>query len=223
MAKIYTLLFTSLILLITGCSVERNLKLDARVPLPPAFQKIPLHIGVYYSPEFVEYTKKLEMLSCGPHGRRDRFDIFFIFPIGAASKDLFDQITASMFTKVTVTSVPSRSLNTALPLDEILEPEVDFFKWDTLCSKDYFSEGKMAAAVGYTIRVYGPDGRPLTKILVKGLSIEKPKLCFRDCRDSLVTEKAIQDAMAKFMVEFPEQPAVRQWLSTAVKRSGKVQ
>jgi len=49
--KHFMALFITLILCVAGCSVERSLKLDARLPLPPAVKPAPLHIGVYYGPD----------------------------------------------------------------------------------------------------------------------------------------------------------------------------
>jgi hypothetical protein len=53
-------LLTILVLLEAGRS--HTVKFDTRLALSPAVKQIPLHVGVYYSPEFVEYTKKAELI-----------------------------------------------------------------------------------------------------------------------------------------------------------------
>ncbi|MBP6941810.1 MAG: hypothetical protein KBB65_08560 [Syntrophorhabdaceae bacterium] len=210
--KHFMALFITLILCVAGCSVERSLKLDARLPLPPAVKPAPLHIGVYYGPEFIDYTKKIELIGCGPSGRRDRYGIFFIFPVGAASRDLFDQVAAGMFAAVTRVSDPAKPFRDASSLDGLLELRIESFDWGTACTKDYFSTGKFTASVRYVIDLYDSGGSSVASMSVEGLGIEKPRFCLVDCKDSLAAERAMRDAMAKFMVEFNEQPQVREWL-----------
>jgi len=222
--KNYIALFTALFLFIAGCSIERNLKLDARVPLPPAVKQIPLHIGVYYSPEFIEYTKKIELVGCGPNGRRDKTGIFFIFPVGNASRDLFDQIFTSIFATVTRMSDLSNSFSDNPAVDGFLEPRIKSFDWDTACSQNYLSTGHLSARVNYVIDLHDPDGNLVISMPIEGRSKEKPKVCFGEgCKDSIVAEQAMQDAIAKFMINFGEQPDVKQWLSTRVSAPGKRQ
>ena len=214
-AKTRIALFSAFILIAAGCSFERNLKLDARLPFSPAIRQIPLRIGVYYSQEFSDYTRRIELIGCGPSGRRDKSGIFFIFPVGASSRDLFGQIAASMFTTVTTTSVASLSGNSGTPMDGLLEPRIESFEWGTECTKDYLSSGRLTARVSYIINLYdSPDGRLVTSMHVTGQATEKPRLCFKDCKDSIAAEKAIQNAMAVFMTDFQQQPEVRRWLST---------
>jgi hypothetical protein len=226
--KIYCALFITLILLVAGCSYERTLKLDARLPLSPAVKQNPLHIGVYYSPEFVEYTKKIELIGCGPPGRQDHYDIFFTFPLGIASRDLFEQIIASMFTTVTIMPNPPHSSCNTPSVDGVLEPLIISFGWGMSCSQDYLFTGKISANVSYIINLYDPDGHLIVSMYVEGRGIEKPKLCFGDrcnsrfaAESSIAAEQAMQDAMAKFMVEFQEQPEVKQWLSSFVSPPGE--
>jgi hypothetical protein len=215
-------LLTASFLLLTGCSFERNLKLDARLPHLPAVKQMPVHIGLYYSPEFVKYARRIELIGCGPSGRRDRWGIYFVFPVGAASEDLFDQVIASMFSTVTSTSGPSQSSNNVSSVDGFLVPQIESFDWDTVCSKDFLSTGKFTARVTYVINFYSRDGLLVSSMRVEGLGTEKPRLCF-SCKDSLATEQAMQNAMAKFMIEFPKQPEVKQWLSTHVPVPGNHQ
>jgi len=218
----YVALFSVLSLLMTGCSFERTMKLDARLSVPPAVRQSPLHIGVYYSREYIEFTKKLEMTACGPNGRRDGTGVFFIFPLGVASRDLFDQITAGMFTAVTRMPDPSSTVSQSLSLDGYLAPEIESFEWDMACSKAYFSAGNLVANITYVIKLYSHNGQFVTSMSIHGSGAVQPKPCFRNCRDSLVTEQAMQDAMAKFMIEFYEQQEVKPWFLTLDKGRGAI-
>jgi hypothetical protein len=220
--KTYCLITTIFILLVAGCSIEHPLKLDARLPLPPAIKQYPLNIGVYYSPEFVEYTKKIELIGCGPYGRRDKSGIFFTFPIGTATRDLFDQSIANMFKIVTRMSIPSLSSGNTSSVDGVFEPRIESFAWDMVCSNNFLSTGKLSTNVSYFINLYDPEGHLVVSMHVEGRSIEKPKLCFGEsCKDSIAAEQAMQDAMAKFMTDFQEQPEVKRWLSTRISVAGK--
>lgn len=215
--KKYLTLFTTLFLFMVGCSFERTLKLDARLSRPPAVKQIPLRIGVYYNPEFTDFTKKLELIGCGPNGRKDKSGIFFTFTIGEASKDLFDQCISSMFTAVLQIPSPRHCSNHASSIDGWLEPKIESFNWETICSNDFFSQGRIVARVVYSVNLYGCDGRLVTSIESIGSSSEHPKVCLtKDCKDSLATEQAMQDAMAKFMIDFYDQPEVQQWLSSHI-------
>ena len=219
--KSFMVLLITLFLPMMGCSIERSLKLDARLPLPPAVQQMPLHVGVYYDPEFVDYTKKIELITCGPSGRRDKTGIFYTFPVGAASGDLFDQIIGSMFTTVTKASALSQPLRNTSSVDGMLELRIESFDWGTVCTKDYLSTGKFTASISYIINLYSSEGPLVASMRVEGLGTEKFKVCMVDCEDSLATKQAIKDAMAKFMIEFSEEPEVRKWLSAHKVAGGK--
>jgi len=216
-AGIHRALLTILVLSVAGCSY--TVKFDARLPVSPAVEQIPLRVGVYYSPEFVEYTKKAELIGCAPNGRKDRWGIFYIFPVGTTSREVFDQIITSMFATVTRTSGPPQSLIGASSLDGMLEPRIESFDWDTVCSDRYFSSGKFMAKVQYVVNLYDSlDGHLVASIRAEGQHSEKPKLSLDN---NYGAAGAIQDAMAKFVIDFYEQPEVKRWLS--VRMSGNHQ
>jgi hypothetical protein len=80
---------------------------------------------------------------------------------------------------------------------------------------------KNAARVSYIINLYnGPDGQLVSSMHVEGRSIEKPKDLFFHIKDSLAAEQAMQEAMARFMIDFYERPEVKQWIATRVLVSG---
>jgi len=192
-------------------------KFDARLPVSPAVDQIPLHVGVYYSPEFVEYTKKAELIGCGPNGRRDKWGIFYIFPVGTVSRDLFDQIVASMFVTATRTSGPPQSLNGAPSIDGLIEPRIESFDWDMVCSAEYFSSGKFMAKVRYVIDLYDSlDGHLVASMPAEGEHIEKPKLSLDP---NFGAKGAIQGAMAKFILDFYHRSEVKAWVSTRMSGS----
>ena len=217
-AGVHRALLTMLVLLVAGCSY--TVKFDARLPVAPAVDQIPLHVGVYYSPEFVEYTKKAELIGCGPNGRRDRWGIFYVFPVGTVSRDLFDQIVASMFATVTKTSGPPQSLNGAPSIDGLLEPRIESFDWDTVCSAEYFSSGKFMAKVRYVINLYDSlDGHLVASMPAEGQHTENPRLSKLSLDWNYGAKGAIQDAMAKFILDFYDRSEVKAWVSTRMSGS----
>jgi hypothetical protein len=211
--KNYPVLCTALLLLLTGCSFERHVRLSTRLPIRPAVEQLPLRIGVHYSEEFIESTKKLEVIGCGPNGRRDPSGIFFIFPIGIASRDLFDQVVASMFASVTHVAGLSQPPHQPSAIAGLLEPLIESFTWELECTDNYLSDGKYAAVIEYVVNLYEPDGQLVKSFRVQGAGFETPRLCFRDCRDSFAADQAMLDAMAYFMVEFRKQPEINRWIS----------
>lgn len=207
--KNYMALLIALFLFTAGCTVERNLKLDARLSIPPAFKQMPFRIGVYYSPEFLALANKFEFV-CHPN---ERSDIFFIFPIGAASSDLFDQIITSMFISVTrLHNLPQPS-SKGSSIDGLLELQIESFKWEPVCSKDK-ALYHILAKIRYIVNLYDPGGHLISSLRITGSGFERPKACFTGCKDSYATEQAMQDAMANFMLKFCEQSEVKQWIST---------
>lgn len=219
--KNYMTLFTTLFLLMAGCSFEQNVKLDARLSIPPAVKQMPQHIGVYYSPEFIEFKKKIE-LGCLRNGKWEKTSFFFTFPVGTASRDLFNQCLSSMFTSVETIPAPHLRSNQAFSIDGWLEPKIESFNWEMNCTNDYFSAGSFTATIVYLIKIYDSDGHLVTSIKAMGTSTAKsPKPCFKDCRDS-PTEQAIQDAMAKFLIDFYDRAEIQQWLSNHVTVPGEL-
>lgn len=209
MAKNHIALFIAVCLLLMGCAVERNVKLDTRLPLHPAIAQVPLRMGVYYSPDYLAFTKKIEF-ACSTS---ERSDVFFIFPIGAASSDLFDQIIASMFTSVTRRFSLSQLTDKASSLDGILAPQIESFTWEAICSVPNTID-HLLASIRYRVNLYDPGGQLVASMQMAGSGYERPRVCFSNCKDSFAAEQAMQDAMAKFMLEFCDQPEVKHWMST---------
>jgi hypothetical protein len=90
-----------------------------------------------------------------------------------------------------------------------------------VCSQDYLSTGIIVAKVSYVIHLYnGPDRHLIASIHVEGRSREHPELCLKECRDSLAAEQAIQDSMARFIIDFYDQPEVKRWISTHSTTTG---
>lgn len=217
---IYRTLAIAFIIIMTGCSHERTAQLDTRLPRSPVVKQMPLHVGVDYSPEFLGFTARKEIIFCGPSGRKDSTRIYYTFPIGAASRDLFDQIIESMFTEITRTA---GTLTNTSSVDALLEPQIEFFDLDFVCSQDSLSEETISAKVNYVIHLYnGPDRHLVVSFHVGGQSRERPYLVVRNAGKTLA-EQAMRDAMARFMIEFQDNPEVKRWLSTRSAVTGTQQ
>jgi hypothetical protein len=221
-AKIFRTLVAVFFLLVSGCAYEHTKKMDVRLPLPPIAKQLPLRIGVYYSPEFIEYTQKVGQLELFERNRSDvpsKANLFIlIFPVGSSSRDLFDQITSSMFTTVIRTAGPSQSSG-HLSLDGLLEPRIESFEFYGV--KENPKSPHIAASVSYVINLYnGPDGQLVSSMHVEGRSRESTKSLFSHIKDNPTAEHAMQEAMARFMIDFYERPEVKQWIATRVLVSG---
>jgi hypothetical protein len=207
--------------------MTRMVKLDARLPLSPIVEKLPLHVGVHYSPEFLVYVRKFPFIMCADGGRSPISDsgMSYAFPVGTASKDLFDQVIASMFTIATRSSDQSSPLSGVTSFDGVFELQIVSFDWASSCFYGKWTpKGRFITRVSYTISLYSKDGHLVTSMNFNGEGSEKYEVCFFvDCEKSLATEEAMLDAMAKFMIEFREQPEVKRWLSTLSAGQGNNQ
>jgi hypothetical protein len=128
-----------------------------------------------------------------------------------------------MFISVTRTSAPSQPLSNISSLDGLLEPRIESFDWDTDFSDPSFV--KFRARVSYVINLYNsPDGSFVTSMHAEGQNTEKAYLVAAgDSKQRLAAEQAMRNAMAKFVIDFQEQPEVKRWRSTHTSVPGNHQ
>lgn len=182
--------------LISGCS--HAIPLKASVDRPPNINKLPLMIGVYYSPEFRTYQ----------HARA-RGQVQFVAPQGQASAALFDQVLPMIFESVV--PVPSRPpLAEASPkVAAVIEPKIEEFDFDF----PWTPFGSYTAQIVYRLTLHSPEGTPFASWTVKGSGERGSGLAATHA--PLIGEAvdlAMQDAAMKFMVGFRDIPEVRRWL-----------
>jgi hypothetical protein len=186
----FTLVPVLVAVLIGGCGGVLIRPAD-QVP-PPLVDELPVRAGVYYSPEFREFTH-----------REERWGTRWEVQLGAANVTKLGRLLRAMFpnyVEVQELASPPQSL------DVILEPRFEEYSFVT--PRDAGGE-YYAVTIKYRMNLYDGAGQLIDSLVYTGygsvegggLSTETPLL--------QATQKAMRDAGAKFATEFDAQPSVR--------------
>jgi hypothetical protein len=193
---IFCIILIALISLMSGCALEIPLK--GAIEPPATISKLPITVGVYYSPEFKDY------LYTGSRGG-DQWK----FPLGAASVKLYDQTFPVLFSNCfPVQTRPPLSAGTP-ECAAVIEPRIEAFDF----SIPFFKTSSYGAEITYRYTLYSPKGDPVASWIVKGSGAKSGKPGFEFARwPGEAADLAMQDAVNKFMTTFSETPEVRAWL-----------
>ena len=153
-----------------------------------------LNVGVYYAPEFRKFEH-----------RETRWGSDWKIALGEEHVRLTDDLFAQAFTRTTpLTKFPSES--EPAPVQAVIEPRIEQYSFITPrdTGSDFY-----AVTIKYRLNLSTPTGSPVDSFQFTGygvadsggMSSEKP------LRAATVT--AMRDAAAKFLVQFPEQAAVK--------------
>ncbi len=188
---------------VSACTTKHTIELNPDIKnLPiPTLDKSPLTIGVYYTPEFINYEF-----------RRKTNSVLLIVPAGKGSVALFDKVLPIMFVNV----VQLKSW----PISRDENPEISGVLIPSIESLDYnFAEGFFRAEIVYKFTLYSPDGQSIASWKVKGIEIRKLGGLFStpEPRKDNAFDLVMQDAAAKFVMKFGEIPEVQKWLQRVVK------
>ncbi|MGO9613928.1 MAG: hypothetical protein ACLPX5_12955 [Dissulfurispiraceae bacterium] len=187
--------------LLCGCTHRVDLK--PTVDQLPSVVKIPIEIGVYYSPAFQadEYTIIIVKMF-GPST-----DIRVVYPLGPASIALFDQALPAMFSKTTrVQGLPPLAPD-GPKVVAVIEPTIERF--DTMVMREPTVK---KTEISYRFNIYSPGGELITSWTVEGRGRAAVKI-FSHVSKNESANLAMQDAAAKVMTEFIDFPGIRRWLA----------
>ncbi len=195
---------SALVLLSSGCRVSPYPKID---PLP-SVKSIPLHVGVYFSPEFrsYEYRYKGYKISGEPGDMES-------FAIGEASVDLFNQLLRGMFKNtVEVQQRPPLS-SRGMKLAGVIEPNIEKFKL-TKSQERPRRRRRYRVQLTYRFTVYAPDGKiAVFWVSGRGRSTDR-RFATTGKIFGEATDKAMKDAGRRFATSFLEIPEIQQWLES---------
>lgn len=186
--------------LIAGCTPTFTVPLSATVDHSPEVSRIPLAVGVYYSPEFRAY-----IATHVNHGSK------WIVPLGQASVTLFDQVFPILFDR-TLPSPGRPPLKAVEPaLVAVIEPSIE----ESSFSDPFFLPGIFTAEIIYRFVLFSFDGNPIASWTVRGVSEKYGEWIFDLTARSRwlgeAADLAMQDAAQKFLVGFRDIPEVRRW------------
>jgi hypothetical protein len=187
-----------LLLLCASCTFHA----DLAPKIGQATERIPLSVGVYYSPELLAY-KHDETLTGGSRMR---------FAIGEATPPLFNEVFQRLFRETRmVDRLPPLSKDIAV--DAVIEPRLERFSVDAPIMPTI---GAWTARVTYLFTLYSPKGDLIASWSKtwSGSSGDGFTLApGGSSHASQAVERALEGLAANFMAEFNQTPELRRWLS----------
>ncbi len=136
----------------SGCTFNHNLEIAPKLDTFTEPAKMPLTVGVYYSPEFSTYKHSRVY---GPHR--------YIVAVGKESVALFDKLALLDFQNVVHLDGLPPFNGKAANVDVIIEPDISAFHF-RVGFEGYTDE----QGVGYRLNVFSKEGVPLGSRVVFG-------------------------------------------------------
>jgi hypothetical protein len=198
---------TVTLVILSACTTTVPLATDTALSVKDAPKKIPLTVGIYYSPEFLSYQGKMSISEID--------DV--IIPVGAASVGLFDQAVHLVFEQTIPVSGRPPVTHTK-GVDAVIEPRIEAF--DGRMPRDFAAgtvsrvgvDSPHAAALRYRIILYDRVGNVVISWVVFGANFIQMAGPFRRSTGEAVNG-AILHAMRSFVMEFGELPEVLAWIN----------
>jgi len=192
------LLLLMVAVVLSGCTFNHVSELRPSLDNSTVKEKLPLVVGVYYSPQFRDYEQaRLKMVHR------------WIVPVGKASVTLFDKAFSILFDGVVlVEGIPTPAKRND-KVAAVIEPSIEEFDFELpLALGDY------TADVTYRITLRNSDGTGFASWTVEGHGRQGVGLGYLTHATPIgqVTDAAMQEAMRKFVDGFREVPEVRAWL-----------
>lgn len=184
--------------MLSACTT--NVVVEGSVPTP-LVAKMPVSVGVYYSPEFKSFTHE-EVIE-----QRGTFKI----DLGKQNLTFFRKLMGSMFDSVTEVEEPPLPAGKMAGLDGILIPEIVKYGFLTpaISGLNFYS-----ASIHYRIRLLDNDGKEVGSWTLVGYGKADTGGAFGG-ENALeeATLLAIRDGGARVALEIPPEPAVVAWIN----------
>jgi hypothetical protein len=197
------------IMLLHGCITAT---LD--VPLPenrPLVEKLPLKVGIYYSPEFL--TCKFSTFA---------FYYNIVYSPGPESMESFNYTFESIFTDVVYLDTLPPLIDRQMEVDFIIKPNIEDSVVELIYPTDtnvYFATTHRRAEINYLFVFQAPDGSETSSWKIRGTGIVHGSITdmfkhyfqfFIPIKQSI--QYAIYDASAKFLAEIQENKELMKWM-----------
>jgi hypothetical protein len=169
-----------------------NVAANAEFP-KPLVEPLPLRLGVYYSDEFSAYQHAEE-----------RWGVEWKVELGQFHVTMADKLFDAAFRDTVKLKAPADGQTS--DVRAVVEPRIEQYSFIT--PRDTGAK-YYAVTIKYRLNVFAPDGRLADSLtftgygsaVSSGMTSTKPML--------IATRKAMRDAAAKFLVQFPEQDVVK--------------
>jgi hypothetical protein len=178
--------------------ITHDVEIDAPESPPLLIERLPLTVGVYYSPQ----------LTSGKHFTSGMGHTYS-FLSGPPTIAVFNDALSALFERV----VQLKSLTPASRGEElagIITPEITSFSYYVNVDYNYASVG-----IGYDVVIMSPAGGKIASWSLIAQGIEN--LAFVQFIGASLAAAAAEDAYrnlaAKLVAEFQQQPEIQQWLT----------
>ena len=189
----------------TGCST--SVKVEGSLPTP-LVKSLPLKMGVYYSPEFRNFTHEEKIFQQGT----------FSVNMGSQNLQFFQAMLGAMFEQLqevkdlqlpAENKVGAKVLRVPEHLDGIIVPEILKYGFLTpqLSGLNFFS-----VSIHYRLRIFDKTGDLASDWVLVGYGKSPNKAFASGSALSEATAQAIRDGGAKIATGTFKQPAVVKWL-----------
>lgn len=197
-----------LLLVLSGCTT--SVVVEGKVPTP-LVAKLPLKVGVYYSPEFRKYRHEETI------DQKGSFKIDF----GAENLRFFRRLFSSMFqTVVELKQAPGNDEKIvdqikAMGLDGVLVPEIQKYGFLT---PDISGLNFYSASIRYHLVLIDATGKQVGNWGFVGYGKSEGGMFSGDKPLASATLQAIRDGGARIAIDIPRDPGFRAWVKAAGAR-----
>jgi hypothetical protein len=179
-----------------GCTGTKQLAIDNSFPIP-IMEKTPVNLGIYLDDTLTQYAHKERIENAGE----------WEVQIGAAQKQLFDNLAKGLFENHTFVSSNSGEA----PLDGVLKPNITDvqFSIPAQTRSNYYE-----VWIHYEFELFDRAGNPVGEWKLPAYG-KASKNNYGSSSNGLEAAAlaACRDAMAFFSINFAREPAVQKWLT----------
>jgi hypothetical protein len=197
--------------------------------MPAVHQKLPIRVGLYYTPEFANYGKQRQRMGSDVMElKMDPLEAWRLLlqisdvPLGKGSAQLLNQASRALFNEVV--PVSERAPGKNFSLDCVIEPSIEAFRIEDYAA---LGGGKVrmgewsnqwatawAARIRYRFDIYDGSGSLITSWVVIGDAAMLMVPAFESDSIAVLIGVALQDAIRQFAQDFGRNPEVVRWLGT---------
>ena len=189
-------LVAAALLSIYGCTTTGTV--DSDFP-DPVVNKIPLKVGLRYSPEFREYIYRDQIP--GEPG--------WVVIMGSANTTMFDKVVGGMFEETMALDGSGPPTDNVADVDAIIEPELESYEF---AIPTEWGTSNFTVWITYRMKMYRPDGTLIASWPVRAYGESRFQFFNKDESLADATTMAIRDAGAYLSLYFDEEPRIREWL-----------
>ena len=179
-----------------GCTTTGTV--DSDFP-DPVVNKIPLKVGLRYSPEFREYIYRDQIP--GEPG--------WVVIMGSANTTMFDNVVGGMFEETMALDGSGPPTDNVADVDAIIEPELESYEF---AIPTEWGTSNFTVWITYRMKMYRPDGTLIASWPVRAYGESRFQFFNKDESLADATTMAIRDAGAYLSLYFDEEPRIREWL-----------